>query len=437
MQFNWCFRMIQMVDDYKTWYETTARRDAEHAPLFGHLNADVCVVGGGLAGLTTTLELARRGIKVVLLEARLIASGASGRNGGFVSNGFALGIEDVAQRVGLQAAKGLYELSKQGTEYVRREIRDGDRSIKMGDGWMFVVRHNDQGGLHRYGKALARDYGETVEHLNRAETRKRLDTSRYFESLVYPKAFHIHPLRYALMIANKARLAGAQIFENSAVLSVAKIGSEFQIKTAQGEVRARHVVHCVSATGRGVHKPSGRAVLPVATYIAVTEPLQQSSINTVMAVADTRRAGDYYRLINDGRILWGGRITTRISQPSRLAEKMKGDMLATFPKLGNPRVDHAWAGLMGYAIHKMPLIGRDQDGQWFGTAFGGHGLNTTAMAGLVLARAIAEGDDSYRRFIPFAPNWAYGQLGRLGVQGSYWVMQMRDKRDESMPFSPS
>jgi glycine/D-amino acid oxidase-like deaminating enzyme len=110
---------------------------------------------------------------------------------------------------------------------------------------------------------------------------------------------------------------------------------------------------------------------------------------------------------------------------------MKGDMLSTYPQLGRPRMDYAWAGLMGYALHKMPLIGRDAQGQWFATAFGGHGLNTTAMAGILLARAIADGDDSYRQFAPFAPAWAYGQLGRLGVQGSYWWMQARDKWDES------
>jgi gamma-glutamylputrescine oxidase len=176
-------------------------------------------------------------------------------------------------------------------------------------------------------------------------------------------------------------------------------------------------------------------VLPIATYIAVTEPLAQLSIKTSAAISDTRRAGDYYRLIDEGRILWGGKITTRISEPAHLADQMKADMVATYPELKNPRIDYAWAGLMGYAIHKMPLIGRDSEGQWFATAFGGHGLNTTAMAGLLLAGAIANGDDAYRRFSPFAPKWAFGQLGRLGVQSSYWWMKWRDKRDESRRVS--
>ena len=130
-------------------------------------------------------------------------------------------------------------------------------------------------------------------------------------------------------------------------------------------------------------------------------------------------------------MLWGGNITTRITEPGRLAEQMKRDMVATFPQLGNPRIDYSWAGLMAYALHKMPLIGRDAEGLWYATAFGGHGMNTTAMAGQLLAAAIAQGDDEYRRFAPFGPMWAGGQLGRLGVQASYWWMQLRDRTDEA------
>ena len=157
----------------------------------------------------------------------------------------------------------------------------------------------------------------------------------------------------------------------------------------------------------------------------------RNSIITRSFISDTRRSGDYYRQSNDGRILWGGRITTRQSAPLRLGQLLRGDMVSVFPQLGNPLIDFAWAGLMGYARHKMPLIGRDADGQWYATAFGGHGLNTTAMAGNLLARAIADGDDEFRRFGIFTPRWAGGLLGRAGVQGSYWWMQLRDRVDES------
>ena len=126
--------MVQDVNTFSTWYEATAARGEAREALLGPMEADVCVIGGGLAGLTTALELSRRNQRVVLLEAKRLAWGASGRNGGFVSNGFAEGIENVQRRVGLDAARALYALSVDGTKYVAREIATGDTSIKMGDG---------------------------------------------------------------------------------------------------------------------------------------------------------------------------------------------------------------------------------------------------------------------------------------------------------------
>jgi gamma-glutamylputrescine oxidase len=372
-----------------------------------------------------------QGMSVVLLEASQVACGASGRNGGFVSNGFALGIGDVARHVGVESAQHLYTLSCSGTEFVRKTIALHDTSIFGGKGLRLCTRYNDKGGLHGYADDLRQTYGEQVIDSDVAETRSKLNTTRYFDSIAFPKAFHIHPLRYALLLKALAEKIGVKIFEESAALAIEKSGQIFTVSSNGRNVTARHVVHCVSSLDRKLHEPTGRAVLPVATYVAVTEAQTKDAIRTSEAIADTRRAGDYYRIVDGQRILWGGRITTQVQAPHALAESMRGVMVATYPQLATVRISHAWVGLMGYALHKMPLIGRDQDGQWFATAFGGHGLNTTAMAGQLIANAIATGEDSYRRFAPFAPRWAFGQLGRLGVQGSYWWMQAKDRFNEA------
>jgi glycine/D-amino acid oxidase-like deaminating enzyme len=416
----------------QTWYEATASQPAHDAlgPPRGIEACDVCVIGGGLAGITTARELQRRGRIVVLLEANEIAWGASGRNGGFVGNGFAAGINEVIARVGLQNAQALYRLSAHGTEYVRREVQRLDASIKMGDGWISAQRVDDPAGARRYAAMMARDFNEGLDVLSTEQTRSVLVTERYYQSLRNPRSFLIHPLRYARALADDAQHCGVRVHENTPALGVRKERTGFIVRTAHGEIHARHVVHCVSSLDRRIHPPTGRAVLPIATYVAVTEPLNQDAIRTRSGIGDMRRAGDYYRLISDHRILWGGRITTRVSTPARLAQMLKRDMLSVYPQLGDPKIDYAWAGLMAYALHKMPLIGRAEDGQWFATAFGGHGLNTTAMAGVLLARAIADRDDEYRRFAAFAPKWAGGPFGRFGVQASYWWMQSRDRRDE-------
>jgi gamma-glutamylputrescine oxidase len=367
---------------------------------------------------------------VVLLEGRRIAWGASGRNGGFVSNGFAESMDNVGAKVGLESARALHRLSRFGTEFVRREIAEGDPTIKMGEGWLGCLRYSDAAAKKTTIAAMARDYGQELQFLDVEETRARVNTERYFQSSLDATAFHMHPLRYALMIAGKAEAAGARIFEMTPALSVTKDGIAWRVQTANGNVRCRDVVYCVSSLDRTIHPATARAVLPVATYVAVTEPLKQDVIRTRSAISDSRRAGNYYRLIDEGRLLWGGAITTRISEPSRLAARMKSDMVSVFPQLGNPKIDYSWAGLMGYAPHFMPLIGGDGQGQWWATAFGGHGMNTTAMGGILMARAIAAKDDEYRRFSPFGPQWAGGPFGRVGVQAGYWYMQLKDRLDE-------
>jgi gamma-glutamylputrescine oxidase len=422
--------LVQALNCPVSWYEATAERGPVLQSLDARIEADVCVVGAGLAGLTTALELATAGKSVVLLEAWRVACGASGRNGGFVSNGFALGVGDIVAHVGLAAAQELHALSRMGTDYVRQTILAHDPNIIADQGLRVCVRYDDRGGLHQHGRYLREHFDEEIAFSNVGGTRALLKTERYFDSIALPKAFHIHPLRYALLLLKLCQLKNVKVYEQSPALGVAKHNAGFRVTTAQGHIDVAHVVHCVSSLDRKLHPLSGQAVLPVATYVAVTEPLEQETILTREAISDTRRAGDYYRRIDGNRVLWGGRITTRLREPQKLAGVMRQDMISTFPKLGQPRIDYAWMGLMGYALHKMPLIGRDAEGQWFATAFGGHGLNTTAMAGQLVAKAISQGDDSFRRFSAFAPRWAFGQLGRLGVQGSYWLMQAKDKIDE-------
>lgn len=423
--------MAQKIHGSLTWYEATAARRDGYQLVAADMKADACVIGGGLAGLTVALEVARMGKQVVLIEAERVAWGASGRNGGFVSSGFAQGMDKVFAHLGRDAARSLYVLSDEGAEYVRRAAAEYDAI--MGQGMIVAQRHPDQDALQSYCAFMDREFGAQLAHQDVQTTRAALDSPRYFASFRNAKAFHIHPLRYALALAGQAAAHGVKIFEHTRALTVERQAGRFQVKTDRGTVTALDVVHCVSSLDRKIHVESGRAVLPVATYVAVTEPLSQDAIRTSAAIADTRRAGDYYRLVDQGRILWGGRITTRIDEPQRLADRMRGDMISTYPQLAEARIEYAWAGLMGYALHKMPLIGRAEDGQWFATAFGGHGINTTAMAGLLVARAIAQDDDEYRRFASYAPRWAGGPFGRAGVQGSYWWMQIRDRMEERKP----
>src|SRR4029077_9269011 len=266
------------------------------------------------------------------------------------------------------------------------------------------------------------------------QVREVLRSGHYFQAAHYPKAFHIHPLNYALGLAADAEKHGARIFQDTQAIGIDPAGVRKRVQTAQGLVRARHVV-LAGSTGIGsVDEEIATTVLPVSTYVAVTAPLGEKLFDAVRytgAVADTRRAGDYYRIVADDRLLWGGRITTRASEPRRLKTQMRRDILKIYPQLGDVEIAHAWAGTMAYAVHKMPQIGELAPGYWLASAFGGHGLNTTAMAGNMLTQAIVDGDDSWRLFAPFELVWAGGTLGRAAMQIFYWWFDTSERAQAS------
>lgn len=419
------------MDYIDTFYRRSLHDDRRRPALRGAEEADVCVVGGGLAGITVALTLARYGKSVVLLEARRVGWGASGRNGGLVSPGFATGSDAIARRTGPGRAAELHRLSLEGMRFIRDQIDRLD--IPGADpvhGHMAVLRYDGGDALRAQQDRLARDFGYRVEVLDTAETRERLRSRRYFQALRDPSAFHFHPLNYLRGLATAFEALGGRIFEDSHVTSAALDKGTKVVRTAGGAVSARDVVFCGGGYTDRIVPTLRRAMLPIATYVLLTERAPdriREAVRTTDAIADNRRAGDYYRLVGGGeRILWGGKITTRTAEPRDLAERLRRTMVSTYPQLDGVRVEVAWSGLMSYARHLMPQVGRLCPGVWYATAFGGHGTNTTAVAGLVIAEGIAGESDRYRLFEPFGLDWNGGPMGHAAAQLTYWWLQAQD-----------
>ncbi|NKB77427.1 MAG: FAD-dependent oxidoreductase [Gammaproteobacteria bacterium] len=415
-----------------TWYASTLTDHRVRPKYRGPSKTEIVVIGAGLAGLTTALECLRVGKSVTVLEAKRIGWGASGRNGGFVVAGFAEEVTHLVKSVGLEKAQALYGYSRMGVEYVREQISLLDPTLMTGQGVIGVSRHLASADFDQERDFLRTYCDHEVEKWNPQKTRSVLNSQCYFDALSDPEGFHIHPLNYVRALGREVERLGGQIFENSRVDRLV-LSTEIKKCWIGNEVISSNtVVLCTSAYDRQLVRAVAGAVLPVATHVAVTEPLTRKTnpILTGSAIADTRRAGDYYRMVDEGRLLWGGKITTRKRPPRRLAAEMKRSYCATYPSLQEVNVDYCWSGLMGYAVHKMPIIGELEPGLWVATAFGGHGLNTTAMAGCLVASAITDRDERWRDFSHFSAQWVGGPLGRVGVQASYWLMQLKDKMDE-------
>jgi gamma-glutamylputrescine oxidase len=406
--------------------------DAPQRPaLTSDDDVDVCVIGGGLAGLTTAREVARCGWSVVLLEADRIAANASGRNTGFVLPGFAAGPDSVISRVGFARAKDLWALAQSGLDYVRNAIRDEAMpAIDPRDGWLHVSKIDNGDEFTRL-LALVGEFGGEIEGWPTEQVRAVLRSKRYFHAIHYPRAIVIHPLNYALGLAAAAERAGARVFESTPVLSIDPAGVRKRVVTPDARLRANYVVLCGNLQIAALMPQIAAALIPITTYVMTTAPLGPrlaEAIGYRGAVSDSELADNHYRIVGDDRLMWSGRATTWARNPWRYVRALTADIKKTYPQLGEVTVEYAWSGTLGNPIHRMPQIGELAPGLWLASGFGGHGLNTTAMAGNLVARALVDGDQTWRQFTPFELVWAGGIFGRAAAQMYYWTRRMRDAR---------
>lgn len=416
-----------------TYYQATAPADA-YPSLNETIDCEVCIVGGGYAGLATALGLVERGVRdIVVLEAEEIGHGASGRNGGFVFGGYSLDNGALMRQVGEKAAQNLYQLTLDAVGLIRRRIAQYQIECEMNPhGVLLTNWFDDAHVLSSQQRFMHESFGVEWDAWSVEKTRDHIKSERYFGALHEKNAFHFHPLKYARGEARVLHEHGVRIFTQSRVTGIDADSAQKSVRTAKGQVRAKQVVVCCGGYIEKLIPQLGRAVLPIATYAMATAPLGER-LTTVFkdganspAVYDTRFAFDYYRPLADTRILWGGRISILERQPQEVAQLLAADMRKVYPQLADLQVDFAWSGLMSYAQHKMPQIGQLPNGVWYAMGFGGHGVAPTTVAGELVANAIAHqhtlpaGLEHYR----LPPT--FGALGLMAAQCAYWYYELRD-----------
>jgi glycine/D-amino acid oxidase-like deaminating enzyme len=398
----------------KTTTGSAARR--ERSRLSFDLDVDICVVGAGLAGLTLALEAARLGASVAVLEGRHVGWNASGHQLGTVMPGYDLPIGDLIARVGLEDARELWSLSKQGAEYVRatasEELIPG---IALSDGALEVSNVDAGDQLISRLQTLGEDFETEVEGWQVDRVRAELRTDRYFHGVYYPKAFQIDGRKYVHGLAALARRAGARIFEDTPVVNIDSSGIRKRIVTPSARLRASHVVVAGNIHLGAPLRRLAETLLPVWRYAAVTAPLGERLAEAITfrgSVTDNNGV-DHFRIVDGDRLMWASPETTWAARPQRFGPAIARRINAIFPKLGKPAIADVWGGAIGQTVHGMPQIGQLRRGLWVASGFGRQGLNTSAMAGHLIARSILWGDERWRLFSPFELVWAGGPAGRV------------------------
>ncbi len=392
-------------DDYPdSYYHASCNRSLELDTLDGSRRADVCIIGGGYTGLSSALHLAERGYDVVLLEARKPGWGASGRNGGQLCSGQRKDQITLTEMVGADAARQLWELAEAAKDLAKALIeRHGiDCDLKPG------IAHPDHkpgyaADTRAYVDFLRREYDyQQIEYLEQDAMAELVGSDCYYGGSLDMGAGHLHPLNYALGLADAAQAAGAKLYQHSAVEGYRE-GSPNRISTNRGEVVADSIVlACNGYLGKLEPRVAGK-IMPINNFIVATEPLSAAELEVInprdVAIADSRFVVNYYRLSADKRMLFGGGENYRQNFPADIASFVRKPMAQVYPQLAGKRIDYAWGGTLAVTLNRMPHFGRlGRHNTYFAQGYSGQGVAMATLAGKLIADAIAGEAESFDLF---------------------------------------
>ena len=378
-----------------TYYAASAGAPREGAVLTGDRRCDVCVIGGGFTGISTALDLAERGYKVIVLEAERIGWGASGRNGGQMVAGYAASVSGIRGLVGDDDAAKLWAMGLEAIDLVGERVAGHAIDCELKWGYLFAAQTARQ---LRELSAMQNLWETRYDYppmrlLGRRDVRDAVDSPRYVGGLIDPRSGHLHPLKLAFGIARAAQEAGAELFEDSRVLRLDHTEPVIA-RTANGSVTARYAVLAGNAYLGDLVPRLRRTLMPVGSNIAATvslgEKRAEGLIRDDLAVADASFIVTYFCRSADHRLLFGGRASYSLLDPPNLAAFMRGKMLRVFPQLADATFEYVWGGQIGITMNRIPHFGRLGAGNvYFCQGFSGHGVALSHLAGKLMAEAIA------------------------------------------------
>jgi len=395
----------------RSFYAATANWQTDYPTLEEDIDADVVVVGGGFSGVNTALELAERGIQVVLLEANRISWGATGRNGGQIIGGIGHDPERFTKHIGEEGVRAIYQMGLEARDIIRERVEKYEIDCDLKWGYCDVALKPRHMTAFAQWKDFEKSIGNTHEYtlLDKGELKQFVNSQHYLGGLLNYANGHIHPLNLCIGEARAAEQLGTRIFEQSRVVNLLQ-GPRPRVVTERGSITARKVILCGNAYLGGLVSRLASRVLPSSSSVITTAPLPDDLVEKILpgdvAVCDPRTALDYFRLSADKRMLFGGLSNYSGLEPSDVVGVLSRKMHKVFPELQDTQVDYGWSGQIGIGINRMPQLGHLSEGVSYIQAYSGHGVAPTHIMARITAEMISGSPERFNVFAKI-PHWPF------------------------------
>ena len=378
------------------WWDASPRPPQTSEPL--PQDVDVVIVGSGYTGLHAALQTARNGLGTLVVDSDVLGFGCSSRNGGQVSTSVKGNFTTLAKKYGRDSAVGLLREGVAALDFLETFIRDEGLQCAWQRDGRFSGAHNTSAydAMARDLKTLPPEVPIEWHMVPRAEQRSEIGSDFYHGGAVFPEHGALDPGSYHSGLLERVRAAGAATIGHCTVERIERTNNGFAVHTAKGVVKAGSVAVATNGYTGQATPWLKRRVIPIGSYIIATEPLDVSVSNELSphnrVMSDSRKLVFYYRLSPDRqRMLFGGRVALRETDPRASAPALHAAMSKIFPQLGSTRISHSWLGFVAYTFDTLPHVG-ENDGIHFAMGYCGSGVSLASYCGSIMGRRMCGQD---------------------------------------------